>query len=161
MLRNPGRKGLYPLRHLQTQRMMKKRLENKSISKIIYVLIFGFILVLNFLTPYVADDYVYMVSFDTKELLTSLSQIPESMYVHCLKMNGRLISHTLEQLFMLLPKGIFNLCNASVFTLLIRLTVSLFNQNNTGKPFLPAVVFMALWCTTPVFDRFFCGRWGP
>ena len=125
----------------------------KTAEGVCYGLIFGFMLALNFLTPYVADDYVYMVSFDTKELLTSLSQIPGSMYVHCLRMNGRVVSHTLEQLFMLMPKALFNLCNALVLTFLIRKMVRICDLEKKAGPLLPALLFMALWCTMPVFGQ--------
>jgi len=132
---------------------MKKRLQERTALGLCLGLIFGFMLVLNELTPYAADDFVYMVSFDTKELLTSLSQIPASMYVHSQRMNGRLISHTLEQLFMLVPKGVFNLCNATVFTLLIYFMYRIVNQVRKTSPLLLFALFMALWCTMPVFGQ--------
>ena len=78
--------------------------------------VFALMLVLNVLTPYICDDFTYRLNFLTKEALGSVWEIPESMYAHSYKMNGRLISHGLAQVFMLLPKLAFDVVNAAVFT---------------------------------------------
>ena len=77
--------------------------------------IFCLMLVLNVLTPYICDDFTYRINFLTKEPLGSLWEIFPSMYAHSYKMNGRLISHGLAQVFMLLPPIVFDAVNAAVF----------------------------------------------
>ena len=81
--------------------------------------IFLFALALNFLTPYVADDYVYRLGFHTKKELTGVLDVAKSMYVHSYRMNGRVVSHFFGQLFMLWPKAIFNIVNSAVITALL------------------------------------------
>lgn len=115
--------------------------------------IFAVMLVLNFLTPYVADDYVYMFSFSTKERLETICDLIPSMYVHCLRMNGRVVSHTLEQLFMLVPKWVFNFCNAGVFTLGVFLLYRIANFARKPNLLLLAGIGMGVWCSIPAFGQ--------
>lgn len=115
--------------------------------------IFAVMLILNFLTPYIADDFVYMFSFSTKERLQSLSDLIPSMYVHCLRMNGRVVSHTLEQLFMLMPKWVFNLCNGLVYSLFVYLLYRIANFSRRPNAFLLAAIAMGLWCFLPAFGQ--------
>lgn len=115
--------------------------------------VFLLMLLLNRLTPYVADDFVYRISFATKEPLQNLGDVVDSMYVHCFRLNGRVVSHTLEQLFMLLPKGVFNLCNAGVFVLLIYLMYRVAGYGQRKRVALFLGIFAAFWKFLPVFGQ--------
>lgn len=117
------------------------------------VLVFVFLLALNFMTPYVADDYVYRISFATKEPLRTLADLFPSMYVHCFRMNGRVISHFLGQLFMLAPKAVFNLCNAVVGTALLLLLYRTAHHGREENLLLLAAICAAMWCWTPAFGQ--------
>lgn len=108
---------------------------------------------LNFLTPYVADDYNYLLNFVTKERLQSLGDVVESMYIHCFKMNGRVVSHTIVQLFGLVPKWVYNLCNAGVFTALVYLMYRIINFGHRTNPALAAAMPMGLWVCLPAFGQ--------
>lgn len=70
-------------------------------------LLFIFMLALNFLTPYQADDFAYHFSFDTGERIESISDIFPSLAAHTQTMNGRVIAHFFVHLFELLPKAVF------------------------------------------------------
>ena len=72
-------------------------------------------LALNRLTPYICDDFTYDLNFLTGEPLDSIFEIIPSMYAHSFSMNGRLISHGLAQVFMLLSPGVFDVVNTAVF----------------------------------------------
>lgn len=61
----------------------------------------AFMLLLNLLTPYCADDFAYMESFDTQQWIERIWDVFPSMAAHARTMNGRLISHGLGQLFMI------------------------------------------------------------
>ena len=54
-------------------------------------------LLLNAMTPYLSDDYYYMFSFATDERIRTLGDIVPSMVSHATFANGRLVSHSLEQ----------------------------------------------------------------
>lgn len=115
--------------------------------------LFLFMLLLNCLTPYVADDYVYRNSFQDGTRLKSLTDVAKSMYVHCFKMNGRVVSHTLEQLFLLVPKAAFNVFNAAVFTGLIYLLYRVANMGRERNVLLLIAIGMAFWFFMPVFGQ--------
>ena len=112
--------------------------------------IFGLMLTLNILTPYICDDFTYRINFLTKEPLGSFLEIFESMYAHSYKMNGRLISHGLAQVFMLMDPGIFDVVNASVFTLTLMLMQRLCGGRSA---LLMAASFCLLWLFMPVFGQ--------
>ncbi len=112
--------------------------------------IFLLMLVLNRLTPYLCDDYTYNLNFLTREPLGSFWEIFESMYAHSYKMNGRLISHGLAQVFMLLPPVVFDVVNAAVFALTLGLMHRLCGSRSV---LLLLGSFCLLWANLPVFGQ--------
>ena len=70
------------------------------------------------LTPLIADDYNYAFSWATDGRVRSIADIAASMETHRAYTNGRVFSHGLVQLFVMLPKAAFNLVNALMLTLL-------------------------------------------
>lgn len=113
--------------------------------------IFALMLTLNILTPYICDDFTYRLNFLTREPLGSFWEIFPSMYAHSYKMNGRLISHGLAQVFMLLPPIIFDIVNAAVFTGTVYLVHRLCARKRS--PLLLASVFCLFWLFTPAFGQ--------
>lgn len=113
--------------------------------------VFALMLVLNVLTPYICDDFTYRLNFLTKEPLGSLLEIPESMYAHSYKMNGRLISHGLVQVFMLLPPLVFDIVNAAIFALTLYTAVRLCARERSAM--LYGAVFCLVWLFTPSFGQ--------
>lgn len=113
--------------------------------------IFALMLTLNILTPYICDDFTYRLNFLTKEPLGSFWEIFPSMYAHSYKMNGRLISHGLAQVFMLLPTIVFDIVNAAVFTATVYLIHRLCAKNR--EPLILAAIFCLFWLFTPAFGQ--------
>ena len=113
--------------------------------------LFALMVTLNILTPYICDDFTYNLNFLTKEPLGSFWEIFPSMYAHSYKMNGRLISHGLMQVFMLMPPVVFDVVNAAVFTATVWLVHRLCAGERNGMLF--AAVFCLLWIMTPVFGQ--------
>ena len=113
--------------------------------------IFLWMLAMNLLTPYICDDFTYRLNFATSEPLGSIFEILPSMAAHSHKMNGRLISHGLAQLFMLLPPVVFDFVNSAVFLLTLLLALRLcVGYRHTG---LLIAMFCLLWLCTPVFGQ--------
>lgn len=92
--------------------------------------VFALMLVCNFHTGLIADDFSYLFNFGddwywydppypapTASRITRVGQILWSMECHRSCMNGRVIAHFFVQLFLLLPKWIFNILNSFVFVL--------------------------------------------
>lgn len=117
------------------------------------VLLWLFMLTLNILTPHIADDYVYAVSFKTKEPLRTLADIIPSMYVHCFRMNGRVVSHTIGQISMLLPDYVYDAVNAGIFVLLVYVIYRIAGFGGRRSAGLFAGVFAGLWCFIPNFGQ--------
>lgn len=91
--------------------------ENKALTAL-FAIIFAVMLIFSLLSPLAADDYTYCFSFATGERISNISMIIESMVAHRSSMNGRVISHGLVQLLLMLPKPIFDVFNALNATLI-------------------------------------------
>lgn len=74
---------------------------------------------LSFLTPMIADDYSYSFSFADYRRIESVGDIVESMAAHRETINGRIIAHSMVQLFLLLPKAVFNTVNGLAAALFV------------------------------------------
>lgn len=116
-------------------------------------LLFLFMALLNGMTPYVADDYIYMFSFYDKQQVENLTDVARSMYVHSFAMNGRVVSHFFGQLFMIWPKWVFNLCNALVYAALMFFLYRMANFKHQGNLLLFAGICMAFWYFMPTFGQ--------
>ena len=72
--------------------MERKKGQGKEQIRIYICLtaVFAVMLALNLMTHYTADDWVYMLSFSTKEPIRHIRDIFPSMVVHSYRMNGRI-----------------------------------------------------------------------
>ncbi len=76
--------------------------------------IFLSMLLLNMLTPMIADDYLYSVNNGIADIIKRLIEQYHTQ-------NGRIVAHLFARVFLSLPKFLFNICNAAVFCVLIYL----------------------------------------
>lgn len=133
---------------------MSRQLEHSRTRRLIWVVSAGILLwmlAMNLLTPYICDDYTYRLNFATAEPLESVFEILPSMYAHSFKMNGRLVSHGLAQLFMLLPPVVFDVVNSVVFLFTLLLALRLCGAKGNGGLLL--AMFCLVWQFTPVFGQ--------
>ena len=129
---------------------------SRKVTAVLFAMILLLMLVCNFLTTFVADDFAYIASYATGERIDSVLDIFPSMAGHAKSMNGRLISHFFVQLFMMLPKWIFNIANSVVFTLQIFLLYILSLSGNRERKcnnLLALVAFGAIWVYVPAFGQ--------
>jgi len=118
--------------------------------------IFLLMLVLNFLTPLVSDDYAYCFSFVDWERIESVGEIFPSMKMHREYANGRVVAHFFAQLFLLMPKSVFNVVNALCTTAIFFLMLSICGFDKPGKSlFLLLSAFMLIWYFTPDYGQVF------
>ena len=117
--------------------------------------IFVILLTANFLTPKVVDDWSYGFSFATGAPIASLGDIGPSMRAHSQYINGRLIAHTLVQVFEFFPKWIFNVLNAAAFLALLWQLYRLCRRDGEESNLLLAVLFAAVWVFSPAFGQVF------
>ena len=127
----------------------------KSTYAVVFILIFFFALILNYWTPYIADDYAYMFSWMDAERITSFNQLIPSIYAHAFSMNGRLVPHFIVQFFMLFPKMVFNVVNAGMFAFLIYRLGKNAGIDGTDKfdVILTLIILGIYWCEIPAFGQ--------
>lgn len=129
---------------------------NKNQKKIFLVLIFASMLILNFLTPLLADDYSYGLNLNGKRI-SSIIDIFDYQVWHYFNWGGRTIAHTLAQTFLILPKAIFNVLNSFIYTVLIYLIYlhGKLNRKNKEQPYILLLIHLLLWFMIPVFGQSF------
>ena len=106
-------------------------------------------------TDLIADDYRYCFSYADDSRIVRLAQIFPSMAAHRHSMNGRVAPHFLVQLFLMLPKGVFDLVNAAVFTALVWLIGFTAGRGARPNALLLLTVFGCLWLLQPDFGQVF------
>lgn len=118
-------------------------------------LVFLTMLLFNFLTPYLADDFTFAYAFDTGERLHSLPQLLQSLAFHYREWTGRVVVKFFAQGFTMFPKALFNLCNAAAYLGLGLVIYRLARGRRTGRYDLLAFLFIqiALWEVSPVFGQ--------
>ena len=127
---------------------------SRTVAALILGCIFLLLLFCNRETDLVADDYRYCFSFLDDSRIESVGQIFPSMAAHRDSMNGRVIAHFFAQLFLLLPKGIFNVLNALFFILLVWLVADPSGKEEPNALLLLAV-FGCLWILQTDFGQVF------
>ena len=117
--------------------------------------VFLLLLYCNLHTALVADDFQYCFSFADGSRIENVGAILPSMAAHRHVMNGRVFAHALVQLFLLLPKGIFNVCNALAFTALVYLLARPCRLPEAHSALLLLAVFGCVWILQPEFGQVF------
>lgn len=104
----------------------------------------------------IADDYSYSFSFYDRSRIENLADIFSSLSVHRTEMNGRMLAHFFAHLFLLLPKPLFNIANALVFSGIIFLLFSWVRTSDKRTNILLLLLIIAmLWLFVPVFGQVF------
>ncbi len=134
--------------------------KSKYAVLVFLILVFAVMLAFNCMTPYLADDYGYRYSFADATPIVSIKQIPLSMYHHSTYMNGRVISHGFEQLFMLMPKIVFNVVNSLVFVLCAYIVYRMIMPKGGHNLCLQVALVIALWLFTPAFGQVYLWQVG-
>lgn len=118
-------------------------------------LVFCWMLLLNCLTPYLADDYTFAYAFDTGERLHSLPQLISSLVFHYHEWSGRVIVKFFAQGFTMFPKLLFNVCNAGMFMALglVLYKLAVGRRSQKADWLALALIYAALWEISPVFGQ--------
>lgn len=141
---------------------MKRSVRNHNLLKnsgliTAVVLIIGFLIfALNHYMPLMFDDYSYSFSFASGERITEINQIIPSQIGHYSRINGRSVTHTLAQCFLLLDATVFDIINSAAFIALLFLIW--FHAHGSLKqisPFWFTVEACLLFLCTPAFDGSF------
>lgn len=120
-------------------------------------------LVFNFLTPLISDDYTYLLRYPTSEPVENLGDIIESQIAHYMQWGGRTIVISLNQIFLWLGKWLFNPLNAAMFCVFVWACAKLAVGRRAVHPLLLVVVLAALVHFNPCFgavNLWLCGSCG-
>lgn len=134
----------------------RKSIFHKIAVALIVLLIGVLFYILNYYTPLFADDYSYSFSFSTGDRIESISQIIESQVAHYYSMNGRSITHTLAQAFLLAGDNAFNVINTVFYIILLFLIY--FHACGSFKNFSItkfSIGAMLLFLSCPAFGQSF------
>ena len=127
-----------------------KVINSKKFFFSVFFLIYVVLLVLNFLTPLIADDFAYI--YKTEGFHT----IFHDEYLQYITQNGRSVAHILVRFFLLLPKFIFNFLNPLVFLIisyLIYIMTNFSNQKWNTVRFLLIIILIFLNLARQFFGR--------
>lgn len=128
-----------------------KKINDKYWIIIILLTIFILTFVLNSLTPLVADDFYYSVFKGNR--VTSLIDIFNSQVYQYFHWGGRIVAHTIAQIFLMMPKWIFNIFNTLMLIAEIYLIYKISQDGRKSKPILLIVIYFLLWFCLPVFGQ--------
>ena len=109
--------------------------------------VFFLMLLLNILTVKTSDDLGYSISH-------GIIDIFKQEYVQYMTWTGRSVAHIIARIFLSLPKVVFNLCNALLFTVFCRL-VAMHAAGDREKvtPVLYLLSALAVFLFVPVFGQ--------
>ena len=131
-----------------------ERLDRSRLLRgLLLLFLFALMLLCNSKTGMVADDYAYCFSFADGEPVESLRDCFRSMAAHRQWMNGRVIAHFLVQLFLMLPKVLFNIANSLVFVGVLCLLARLAGREEGKSNFLLMGLFGLIWIFMPSFGQ--------
>ncbi|MDB1652746.1 DUF6056 family protein [Enterococcus durans] len=125
---------------------------NNSICKhkklLIIISTYLVMVILNFLTPLIADDIQYMYK------TTSFSTILQDEYGQYMHWTGRSVVHIIARLFLLMPKTVFNLINPLIYVLLTLLIYKIVTKKSQEfYAFKYFIINVFIWLFVPRFGQ--------
>lgn len=144
---------------------MRKKLnpKPKQTSSLWFVGVAAFIFtaffLLNCKMGYINDDYTYSFIFDNWRIpinpvrVSSLRDIFKSMYNHYMIWGGRIPVHVAVQLFLMINKIFFNVCNSLMVVLLGTLIYFHANYEKRRNLFLFTAIYTLIWFFIPAANE--------
>ena len=127
------------------------KITNFQWTLIILFVIFCLILVLNFLTPLIADDFSY--SLYNGNRINSWNDIFSKIRFQYMSINGRVPLHFFAIFSLYINKTIFNIINSFMFVFLIFLVYKHIIGKKKHQPLLLLLISLLLWFFIPVFGQ--------
>lgn len=134
-------------------KLKKIKIDNKTAFRIILFIIFISMLALNFLTPLIADDYSYALTYNHTRIKNIIDIINYQSH-HYMIWGGRTVAHSIAQSFLIFPKYIFNIFNSLIYIILVDLIYKIIKgKEKEDKPYLLLGIHFILYFLTPVFGQ--------
>ena len=137
--------------------MLNNFFKNKRYTTALVSAAFGCaILIFNFLTPMLADDYSYTFSWYDHNSILTLKDACLSMYAHYLSWGGRIITHFIATVFLMIGKPVFNIFNAALYCWLAYLLYRYAAVHaEKGHSLIYLAVHLCIWFAVPAFGQDF------
>lgn len=137
--------------------MLNNLFKNKKTIFYLMTIGFGFaILLFNLLTPMLADDYSYTFSWYDRSSITTLWGACLSMYAHYFSWGGRIITHFIATVFLLIGKPVFNIFNTAAYCWLAYLIYRYASVHaKKGHLLIYLAVHLCIWFAVPAFGQDF------
>ena len=140
------------------------KISNKQCFGLIVSISLLVMLVLNFLTPLFADDFVYSLKTDFNHNnpenavnfnghQTKLSEVFATLHNHYMYWGGRMLAHFFAMVFLVLDKAWFNVFNSIVYVLL---TITIYFhvvRRGVFKPSLLLLINLLIFLLLPCFGQ--------
>ncbi|MDR2546954.1 MAG: DUF6056 family protein [Lachnospiraceae bacterium] len=128
---------------------LKRSLANIDISKpflLIVICVFVKMLTLNFLTPFISDDFAFARA-------TSVIDAAKIEYQHYFEWGGRSIVQFLARVNLLSPKAVFNVLNTLMYVIMSLLIYKMASLKGYRHVPLYLFIVFAIWLYTPVYGQ--------
>ncbi|PKM61579.1 MAG: hypothetical protein CVU99_02820 [Firmicutes bacterium HGW-Firmicutes-4] len=134
------------------QNLMESRKTNRLLFLVILAVTFIYMVLLNFKTPLIADDFVYTFIFGTSMPVMNFGDIINSQIAYYTTWGGRVVAETLTQLFMFLGKDVFNIANSLCY-LVFCLAVYFLAVGRRIRFELLLLTTVLIWFFIPMFGQ--------
>lgn len=125
--------------HAGTERRQDQ--EQKVVLLILF-LSFSAVLILNFFTPMLSDDYAYAMDV---QKAASLRDLVVQEYHQYMTWNGRSVAHLLLRIFLFLPAPVFKVANSLAFAALSYVLARLASPGTRCSRYTLLLVQLGLW----------------
>lgn len=144
---------LYNIGFRKESNLIDAKSEKKWKLYICIFICFISILILNYLYPIFADDWVYTYVFNHNppKKISSITDIIQSQYNHYLTWGGRTVTHFIAQLQLFINPYLQNIINSIAFTGFIFLIYKFSNYNNKINIFIFIFIYASNWFFQPSF----------
>ena len=126
-----------------------KAFKNQNLQKLEWMILLEICVLsfsVNFFTPLLTDDFYYALHSK------SIQDILNYQVWHYFNWGGRTIAHTIAQLFLYMPKNIFNIFNSLIQVLEVYLIYKIAKgDSKERKPILLVATYFLLWFFLPMF----------
>lgn len=134
---------------------MKRFLSNKSIWIMSIIVLTVAFFLMNYFTPYVADDYNYLTYkiFSSDKKISGVLDIYRSVSNYYFNWSGRIIGHFLTTVFSFMPKYIFDILNTFAYMAVTYFIYAICNTGRKHNIVLYIAVHVLLWLCVPDYGQ--------
>lgn len=144
-------KRFYSESESKMQKVQDSKLRNGLLWCVVVLICFSAILLLNYLTPIISDDFAYLFIYGENIRINSLADILQSQINHYYMWGGRSVVHFIAQVLLLIPPLAADVLNSLAYVVYIFLIYYHIKGNAKSSLKLFVLINLAVWFMQPVF----------